>query len=89
MGKCKLYYYLFTAEGRYSRAMISAIKKARYNFWADDGKGVSMTGGLRVIRRFERVNKTAFNPWNDTHLDTVSGWGWAEGLHRKTNPPKD
>lgn len=43
----------------------------------------SMTDGLRVIKRFERVNNVEFNPRNRQHLDTVKNNGQHENFFRR------
>jgi len=65
---------------KYVRAMLKAINKARQNHF--EGESASKTDGLRVIRRFEKVNKIKFDPFNSLHIDAISGWGKYEGFFR-------
>ena len=78
---------------KYVRAMLKAIRAARKNYWMGNDDA-SMTDGLRVIRRFEKVNGFAFDPFNKGHVDTVRGWGWneraiinIEAVYRRMHPP--
>lgn len=64
---------------RYNYAMLKAIDKARSNPLFHDG---TKTDGLRVIRSFERVNKIAFNPFNNLHILMISGMSHNERLIR-------
>lgn len=57
---------------RYIRAMLKAIDSARQPVWIGE-KVQSKTNGLRVIRRFEKVNKCTFNPFDDYHVLLISG----------------
>lgn len=66
----------------YTYAMMKAINKAREPVWIGE-KWQSKTDGLRVIRRFERVNKTAFNPFREEHLELISGNASHEAFFRK------
>ena len=72
---------------RYVRAMMSAIKKAAAPVFDFEPKA-SKTDGLRVIRRFERVNQTVFDPFDSTHVFICSGWGSTESFFRRINHPK-
>ena len=65
---------------RYIRAMLRAINKARVSVW--DGKKTSKTNGLRVIRRFEKVNKCDFNPFDKYHVELIVGHGDDEEFFR-------
>jgi len=67
---------------RYTYAMIKAIDKARNSVFIGEQRQ-SKTDGLRVIRRFERVNKTAFNPFNKEHLKLIAGNASNEAFFRK------
>lgn len=67
---------------RYVRAMLKAIDVAREPVWDFDVRA-SRTDGLRVIRRFERVNGTRFDPFNETHLEAVAGNGSHENFLRR------
>ena len=67
---------------RYTYAMIKAISKARDPVWIGEQRQ-SKTDGLRVIRRFDRVNKTAFNPLNEEHLELIAGNASHEAFFRK------
>ena len=46
------------------------------------GGKASKTDGLRAIRRFEKVNRTAFNPFDKYHQSIVNGCGETESLLR-------
>ena len=67
---------------RYTYAMIKAIDKARQPVWIGE-KWQSKADGLRVIRRFERVNKTAFNPFSEEHIELIAGNASHEAFFRK------
>ena len=67
---------------RYTYAMMKAIDKARQPVWIGE-QLQSKTDGLRVIRRFERVNKTSFNPFSKEHLKLVAGNASHEAFFRK------
>lgn len=71
-----------TQRQKYVRAMLKAIDKARFVYWQGKVK-YSKTMGLRVIKRFERVNKTKFDPFNDLHVEYVTGHGDNEHLFYK------
>ena len=60
---------------KYQRAMLKAIRGA-----AGDS---SMTDGLRVINRFERVNRVSFNPFDRLHCDLVYNCGGYESFFRQ------
>lgn len=66
----------------YTYAMMKAIDKAREPVWIGE-QWQSKTDGLRVIRRFERINKTAFNPFSEDHLDLIAGNASHEAFFRK------
>jgi hypothetical protein len=70
------------SSDRYTYAMMKAIDKAREPVWIGEQRQ-SKADGLRVIRRFERVNKTAFNPFNGEHLGCVEGNASHEAFFRK------
>lgn len=57
------------------RKMLNAIKIAAGNS--------TMSNGLRAIRRFERINKIDFNPYNKSHISTVINCGEHEWFFRK------
>ena len=67
---------------RYIYAMLRAVDKAREPFWIGE-QWQSKTDGLRVIRRFERVNKTSFDPFNEEHLNLIAGHASHEAFFRK------
>ena len=67
---------------RYTYSMMKAIDKAREPIWIGE-KLQSKTDGLRVIRRFERVNKTAFNPFSEKHLEFIAGNASHEAFFRR------
>lgn len=60
---------------RYKPAMIKAIKLA----------GSSKTDGLRVIRLFEKMNGVRFDPFDNSHLNLISGMGHHESFFRQAN----
>ncbi len=62
---------------RQRHAMLKAIKIA--------AGGASITDGLRVIRRFERVNNIKFNPFSVFHINMVRGHGDDEQFFRRVN----
>lgn len=66
---------------KYVKAMLKAIDAARSESSGPKRK-FSKTDGLRVIKRFEKVNNIAFDPFNIHHVDIVSGWGWNESMLR-------
>ena len=67
---------------RYAYAMLRAVDKARAPVWIGE-KWQSKTDGLRVIRRFERVNKTSFDPFSEAHLELTAGNASHEAFFRK------
>jgi len=73
--------FILTKRGRYVRAMMKAIDVACRSCWTSDPRG-RKTDGLRVIRRFEQINNTEFDPFNSTHVDTIRGWANTEGFFR-------
>ena len=62
--------------------MIYAIEIARKDTWT--GRKTTSTNGLRAIRRFERVNEIAFNPFSPWHLRKIEGAGSHEDFFRKS-----
>lgn len=66
----------------YTYAMMKSIDKAREPSWIGE-QWQSKTDGLRVIRRFERVNKTAFNPFSEEHIELIAGNASHEAFFRK------
>lgn len=70
---------IFNPKYRELKAMMRAIDLAR----TCGGKVYSKTDGLRVIRRFERSNGIRFDPFNEYHLQAVSGMAWNESLIRR------
>ncbi len=73
--------YNWSERKKYVYAMLRAIDKARSPVWVFEQQE-SKTNGLRVIRRFERVNKTTFNPFDKSHVDYIHGHGNNESLSR-------
>lgn len=70
---------------KYTYAMMNAIDLARKPTKFElqfSGSMQSRTNGLRVIRRFEKVNKIPFNPLNDRHLKLVEGNAGHEAFFR-------
>ena len=67
---------------KYVKAMLKAINKAREPVWNFD-KPVSKTYGLRVIRRFEKVNRTRFDPFDSLHVEMCTGHGNHEQFFRR------
>jgi hypothetical protein len=74
--------WFYSERKRYVRAMLKAINKAREPIWIDE-KWQSKTDGLRVIKRFERVNKTKFDPHSKRHLEMIHGNASHEHFFRK------
>jgi len=68
-------------EALYRYKMLKAIDLARQPIW-DFNKLESKTNGLRVIKRFERVNKVKFDPFNNDHLDLIYGNASNESFFR-------
>lgn len=58
---------------QYKKAMLKAIDKARSVYDGISTHMYSKTDGLRVIRRFEKVNSINFDPLNSTHLRMIQG----------------
>ena len=67
---------------RYTYAMIKAIDKAREPVWIGE-QWQSKANGLCVIRRFERINKRAFDPFSEEHLKLIAGNASHEAFFRK------
>lgn len=58
-------------------------RRKRWKALKEAAGNASLTDGLRVWRRFERINDVSFN-WNDpTHRFLVAGHGETERFHRK------
>ena len=74
--------WLLPKHKRYTYAMLKAIDKARSPVWIGE-KYESMTYGLRVIKRFEDVNKCKFNPLDDLHVELVTGNAGHESFLRR------
>ncbi len=74
--------YNWPERKKYVHAMLNAINKARRSIWMFEQQE-SKTNGLRVIRRFELVNKTTFNPFDKTHIEHIHGNGNNESLIRR------
>lgn len=66
---------------RYVAEMMQAIDMASTSYFL--GGKSSKTDGLRVIRRFEKINGIAFDPKNSGHLSVVSGNGHNENFFRR------
>lgn len=66
---------------RYVAAMMQGIGMASAPCFI--GGKSSKTDGLRVIRRFERVNGVAFDPRNSSHVSAVAGNGHNENFFRR------
>lgn len=62
------------------RYMIKAIDVARSESFASPKS--TMTNGLRVIRRFEKVNGIEFNPRDSLHISFVRRMGCHEDFFR-------
>jgi hypothetical protein len=71
-----------SSRERYVKAMLKAIDEARRCGWYG-GVTESKTDGLRVIRRFEKVNSINFDPFDSAHIDMVSGCAEYENFFRK------
>jgi len=74
--------WFLSERKRYVRAMLKAINKAREPVWIDE-KQQSKTDGLRAIKRFERVNKTKFYPFDKRHIEMIHGNARYEHFFRK------
>ena len=72
----------FDKRWRYVRAMMKAIDKARTPVFICE-KQESKTNGLRVIKRFERINGLKFDPFNKDHVGAVYGNASHESFFRK------
>lgn len=70
-----------TKTSRYRKAMMKAIKKAAQETIMF--KASSLTNGLRVIKKFEQINKTKFNPFDEYHVELVTGNGCHEAIFRR------
>lgn len=66
-------------DAKWRKAMLAAIKSAAAE--TSLFKGSSQTYGLRAIRRFEEINKCAFDPFNDYHCHIIHGAGVHEKIH--------
>lgn len=55
---------------RYRKAMLTAIEQARHNTMM---KTATKASGLRCIREFEKINGVDFDPFDRSHVFTVSG----------------
>lgn len=64
----------------YIKAMLKAINLARSESSLNPKS--SMTDGLRVIRRFEKINNIKFDPFNKTHLNKIAYNGSHESFFR-------
>lgn len=64
----------------YVRAMMRCIKSATFDILTEQIS--SKTDGLRVIKRFEKVNKIKFDPFNINHRELVIGHGMNESFFR-------
>ena len=63
------------------KAMMHAIELAQTSVYDFDKKS-SKADGLRVIRRFERLNNITFGPFNNDHLELINGGGIHEEFFR-------
>jgi len=68
-------------RARYVSAMMEAIDVAR-TCPALVRKLATKTNGLRVIKRFEKVNGYKFDPFNDEHVQAIAGHGYDEAFFR-------
>ena len=69
-----------TQRQKYVRAMLKAIDKARQPTLGDP-RTYSRTFGLRVIKRFRKANNhLRFNPFDEFHVETVTGMASNEHL---------
>lgn len=60
-------------RARYAKAMLAALDRCRRDCLS--GREVSRFWAARVIRDFERINKTKFNPFDGYHCSVIAGWG--------------
>ncbi len=65
---------------KYNYAMLKAIDKAR-----SGTPKYSKTDGLRVIKRFEKVNNVKFDPYSSTEVMIITGRAKWEFFFRKLN----
>lgn len=65
---------------RYVRAMLKSIEYAREKTM--HANRMSKTDGLRVIKRFEKVNGIAFDPFNPMHNNIIYGCANDESFFR-------
>lgn len=63
-------------RARYAKAMLAALDGCRRDGY---GHEVSRFWAARVVREFELINRTKFNPFDGYHCDVIAGWG----PHRK------
>lgn len=73
---------LMSPRERHVYLMLRAINYARQPVWIGE-KRQSITDGLRVIKRFEIVNNTSFDPFNSEHVYVVAGCASHESFFRK------
>ena len=78
----RLFMCFLPPSKRYTYAMIKCIDKARNSAFIGDQRQ-SKTDGLRAVRRFERVNKIVFNPFNKEHSKLIAGNASNEAFFRK------
>ena len=74
--------WFISERKRYVRAMLKAVDTAREPVFIGE-EWQSKTNGLRAIRRFERVNKTKFDPFDKRHLELIHGCASHESFFRK------
>lgn len=64
----------------YVRAMMKAIRGACNKTMHKNQ--MPLTYGLRVIKRFERINKVKFDPFDSAHCDIIYGCANDEAFFR-------
>jgi hypothetical protein len=64
----------------YVRGMLNSIERARENTIYKNK--MSRTDGLRVIKRFEKVNGITFNPFCAAHNEKIRGCANNESFFR-------
>jgi hypothetical protein len=68
--------------------MLKAIDCATFDL-SNHSQMPSKTDGLRTIKSFERVNKIAFDPCNERHLNVIKGMAGNErffiNMHKLLN----
>jgi len=67
---------------KYVRGMMKAIESARKPKACYVNNNFSKTDALRVIKRFEKVNKMQFDPYDKRQIACISGKARYESFFR-------